>query len=400
MRAALLGIFYAAHVVAVQIPAGTELSIRLLDKVASETSKPQTPVRATLIIPVIEGGKVALPFGVQLTGEIKQAKPAADKDQALLELTFTQIGMGTYRTSLSAIVSALDNSREMVNDQGVITGINGSEAYGARIDQGIAKLQNSDRFASLAGIIQGAKQALKIQEVNANIDYDPGVEMVVKLIRPLDWLGPVQGSESKVMAFPNQQALVALVNDQPFRTLAENPPRPSDITNIMLVATEPELRAAFAKAGWSNSARLSTQSKLETARALIEDRGYKEGPMSVLLLDGQAPALALQKGNDTYAKRHHIRVFARPETFAGKPVWVCSSTHDTGIDFSERDRTFIHKIDPEIDKERAKVVNDLLFAGAVRSMALVDRPEVPADLTNATGDPLRTDGNMVVLLLQ
>jgi hypothetical protein len=44
---------------------------------------------------------------------------------------------------------------------------------------------------------------------------------------------------------------------------------------------------------------------------------------------------------------------------------VCSATHDVGIDFSERDRTFIHKIDPRIDHEPAKVVNDLLFTGMV-----------------------------------
>ena len=224
--------------------------------------------------------------------------------------------------------------------------------------------------------------------------------MTVRLTQPLDWRGPSEGFESKLQPFPNQQALPDLVARQPFRTVAEKPPRPSDITNIMLIATEAEIRAAFAKAGWSNSARLSTQSKLETARALIEDRGYKEGPMSVLLLDNQPPAFAFQKGNDTYAQRHHIRIFARPGTFDGRPVWVCSSTHDTGIDFSERDRTFIHKIDPDIDKERAKVVNDLLFARAVRSAALVDRPDIQSGLTNATGDPLRTDGRMVVLLLQ
>jgi hypothetical protein len=81
-------------------------------------------------------------------------------------------------------------------------------------------------------------------------------------------------------------------------------------------------------------------------------------------------------------------------------VWVCSSTHDIGIDFSDRDRTFIHKIDSEIDHERAKVVNDLLFAGVVRAIALVGRPDIPQDATNATGDVLKTDGGMAVLLLQ
>ena len=400
MRFIALILIGALRVWAVQIPAGTELTIRLTDKVASEVTPPPASIHAVLIVPAIAGGKILLPLGVQLTGEVKQAKAATDKDRAELQLVFNQIGMGSYRVNLSSIVGALDNAREKVDGDGLITGIDGSEAYGSRIDQGIAKLQNNDKFASLGGLIHGAKQALKIKDVNANIDFDAGVEMTVRLTKPLDWRGPVSGIESKILPFPNQEALPALVNRQPFRTAAEDPPRPSDITNIMLVATEAEIRAAFAKAGWSNSVRLTTQSKLETARALIEDRGYKEGPMSVLFLDGQPPAFSLQKGNDTYARRHHMRVFARPGTFAGKSVWVCSSTHDIGINFSDRDRTFIHKIDSDIDNERAKVVNDLLFAGAVRSLALVDRTELPENLSNATGDPLHTDGRMVVLLLQ
>jgi hypothetical protein len=168
----------------------------------------------------------------------------------------------------------------------------------------------------------------------------------------------------------------------------------------MFLGTEQELRTAFETAGWSSAARLSTKSKLETARALIEDRGYKEGPMSVLLLENQPPDMALQKGNNTFAQRHHLRIFRRPGLFDGKPVWVCSSTHDTGIDFSERDHTFIHRVDSSIDKERAKVVEDLLFTGMIRSLALVDRPEIPTDATNATGDVLKTDGRMAVLLFR
>jgi len=53
-----------------------------------------------------------------------------------------------------------------------------------------------------------------------------------------------------------------------------------------------------------------------------------------------------------------------------------------------------------VDQERAQVVNDLLFSGMVRSIALVDRPEVPRNATTATGDSLKTDGSMAVLLFQ
>jgi hypothetical protein len=385
---------------AVQIPAGTELSIRLMDKVASESTPAHTPIHAVVIAPVALRGKIVIPLGTPVTGEVAAAKAAADQVRATLQLVFNQIGTGASGGKLQAAVSGLDNARETVGNDGTITGIDGSETYSSRIDQGMEKLKGSDRFAALAGLIDTAKQVLKIQAANANIDFDAGVETTLKLTAPLDWRGPTEGPEAKLQPLPNEFALADLVNRQPFRTVAENPPRPSDITSIMLIGTNEQIRDAFAKAGWSAAARLSAQSKLETARALIEDRGYKEGPMSVLLLEGQAPAFMFQKGNNTFAQRHHLRIFARPDHFAGKPVWVVSATHDTGIDFSERDRTFIHKIDSNVDLERAKVVNDLLYTGLIRSLALVDRPDLPADLANATGDAINTDGRMAVLLFQ
>jgi hypothetical protein len=385
---------------AAQIPAGAELSIRLTDKVASETPLPQPPVHALLIAPVIVDGNIALPAGAQLTGSVKQAKAATDKDPAQLQIVFTEIRDGAASASVTGVLSNLDNARETIDEKGLITGIAPNDTLSARLDQGVTKLQATDKFAGLAGLIQGAKDALKIKDADPNIDYDAGAEFTLRLTQPVNWRGKDQGPTAKLEPFPNQNGLYDLVNAQPFRTIAENPPRPSDMTNIMLLGTEDELRAAFEKAGWAVPARLNTKSKLETARALIEARGYKEGPMSILLLEGRAPDMSWQKGNNTFAKRHHLRIFRRPGTFDGKPVWVCSSTHDVGIDFSERDRTFIHKIDPQIDHERAKVVNDLLFTEMVRSIALVPRPAIPQNATNATGDRLETDGSMAVLLLQ
>ncbi len=387
-------------VLAVQVPAGTELSIRLSDKVSSEAPTQPAAVHAVLIAPVIIDNAVAISAGAQLTGAVKQAKAVSGNTAAQLQMVFSTLVDGPQHATLSAIVSGIDNAREKVDDKGVITGIVPNETFSSRIDQGIGKLQSSDKFSALADLISGAKQALKIDDANPNIDYDPGSELTIRLTQPLEWRAGDHGPTSHLQPFPNQEGLVALVNRQPYRTVAQKPPRPSDITNIMFLATEDELRAAFTKAGWFEPARLNTQSKLETARALIESRGYNEGPMSVLFLDSRPPDLAFEKGNNTFAARHHLRIFRRPETFDGKPVWVCSATHDIGIDFSERDRTFTHKIDSEIDHERAKVVNDVLFTGVVRSVALVGRPDIPQDATNATGDSLNTDGGMAVLLLQ
>ena len=399
-KLSFLGFTLAVQLFGVQIPAGAELSVRLTDKVASEAQTQPPAVHAVLIAPVILNGAVAVSAGAQLTGSVKQPKAATDKDPATLQLVFTELRDGTQHANISAIVTSLDNARETLDDKGLITGIAPGDTFSARIDQGIAKLQANDKFSGLAGLIAGTKQALKIEDANPNIDYDPGAEFTIRLAQPFEWRAGDHGPTSKLQPFPNQAALLDLVNGEPFRTAAENPPRPSDVTNIMFLATDDELRAAFDKAGWFSPSRLNTQSRMETARALIEARGYKEGPMSLLLLDGRVPDMAYQKGNNTFAQRHHLRIFRRPGTFDGKSIWVCSSTHDIGIDFSERDRTFIHKIDPQIDHERAKVVNDLLFTGMVRSIALVDRPGVPQNATNATGDSLRTDGGMAVLLFQ
>jgi hypothetical protein len=390
----------ASPVFAVQIPAGAELEIRVTGKIASETMHVHDPVPAVLIAPVMVNGRVALPLMARVTGEVKQARAASDAGRALLEVAFNGIGVGSYGAAMSAVVTAVENARETVDEKGVITGIDASTTYGARLNEGISKLENNDRLAALATILQTAKRGLQIEDVDPNIDYDAGAELLLKLTAPLEWQGPTTGPESILQPFPNESALADLVNHEPFRTMAQSPARPSDITNLMFIATADELRAAFSKVGWFPGSRLSAESKLETARALIEDRGYREGPMSILTLNGEPPSMSWQKGSNTFSSRHHLRIFARPEKFDGKPVWVCSSTHDIGIDFSERDRTFIHKIDSNIDKERAKVVDDLLGTGMVRSLAIVDRPDLPQDATNATGDALHTDGRMAVVLIQ
>ena len=97
------------------------------------------------------------------------------------------------------------------------------------------------------------------------------------------------------------------------------------------------------------------------------------------------------------SKRHHLRIWLTKETWYGQPVWTSSSTHDIGIGFSKKNKTFIHLIDTNIDNERAKVVNDLIFTGCVSSAQLVTRPWLPTHPKNGTDEDLITDGRIAVL---
>jgi LssY-like putative type I secretion system component LssY len=395
---ALLALAVCIPAFGLRMPVGSEIQIRLKTKIATPTSKAKDPVEAVVIAPVMVEGQFVIPAGAVIRGDVEKATQSTKPDErSTLLLAFNEIEIAGAKLKLTARVASVENARESVDEQGQITGIVASETISGRLDAGLNKL--AERSSGFADILNTVKKAV-LKEPESDITYDAGVEMALTLTAPLDLKsasGP--GPAAKLKPIAGENSLIDLVARQPFQTVAQKPPKPSDITNIMLVGTLEEVQQAFKDAGWSNAGALTTEAKLETFRAIAEQRGYKEAPVSVLLLEGRPPDLVFEKINNTFARRHHLRVWKRPETFEGKPVWVVAATHDTGIDFSEQNRTFIHKIDSQIDGERAKVVNDLLFTGRVRSVALVDRPAVPQHGQNATGDSVETDGKMAILVL-
>ena len=376
----------------IELPAGTQIQIRLTTTIDSTTTKPNDPFEAVVIAPVLLDGRSVVPQGAKVAGIVKEAKPSAQaNEQSTVTLQFLELkDAHGAKANLSARVVEVDNARETVDDQGQIVGIMASQTASARLDQGINKL--SQRFPGLGDLLGTAKGAI-VKEADPSIHYEPGVEMTIELTKPLRW--DVRDKQD-VKAISHASELNAIVARQPAQTMAANE-RPSDITNLMFIGTREAIESAFKEAGWFPADPLTGQSKMETFKAIVEMRGYKAAPVSTLLLDGQPPDLVFQKQNNTFSQRHHLRLWLRPDRFQSKQVWVCAATHDIGIDYSEEHRTFIHRVDPKIDKERAKVMNDLVFTGQVRGVALVDRSNVPENGHNATGDPFETDRRMAVL---
>lgn len=377
-----------------------EMDIRLTSKIASNSSKSGDKVEAVVLAPTRVQNKIVIPPGTKLSGKIKEVKSTEGKadQRAYLLLEFNQLeGSGGKKIKVTTKVASVDNARETLDDKGGIVGILASETWASKMDQGLGKM--GDKLAALAQILGLAKKAV-IKDPDPEITYSPGVEMTLQITNKPD-LGSLEKDSQAYRGDPASPdpELDKLVNAEPFQTMAEKPPKPSDMTSLMFVGSQEQIEAAFAAAGWATAAALNSQSGLETVRAVVENRGYKEAPMSVLLLDGNKPDLTFQKQNNTFAKRHHLRIYHRPSTFEGKDVWVCAATHDIAIEFSPENKTFIHKIDPQIDRERSKVVYDLLLTGKVKSSFLVDRPAVPKESSNATGDKLITDGKMAVLVL-
>ena len=381
------------------VPVGTEIQIRLKTKLSTVNARPKDPVEAVVIAPVMVGGQFVIPTGAAVRGTVEKVTPSTKPDErAVLLLAFTELEIGGVKSKLAVQLAAVDNAREKVDDQGQINGILASDTVTGKIDAGITKV--AEKYSSFADILSAVKGAV-LKPAEGDITYDVGVEMTLKLTAALTLKGPSgPGAAARLQPVANEEALADLVLREPFQTVAENPPKPSDITNLLLIGTQEQVKQAFADAGWTIATGLNARAKFETLRALAEDRGYNEAPVSVLMLDGKPPDLVFEKLNNTFARRHHLRVWLRPPSFQGSPVWAVAATHDMGINFSETNRTFIHRIDSQIDSERAKVVNDLLFTGRVQSVELVDRPDVPQHGQNATGDNLETDAKIAVLVLK
>lgn len=394
MRLGIAWLAAACVACATQVPTGTRLQVRLTGAINSANAKVDQQFGAVLIAPVVVGNQIAVAAGVKVTGHIKEVTAAVKSDdQAVLALAFDRLtDSDGNKVAIDAKLVGVDNARESMDKDGRILGIIASQTGSGRLDQGISKV--TEKYSGLGELLGTIKQAV-LKEPDANIDYEAGVEMSIELTKALIWTGDARGANVSAIEPPAE--LADLVNAQPFRTAAVKPAKESDITNLMFLGTEEDLRKSFQAAGWSAAEQLNATSKLETFRAMAEQRGYKEAPVSALVLNGRSPDLVFQKQNNTFNARHHLRIWRRPERFRGQPVWVCAATHDTGIDFSEENRTFIHKVDGLIDHERAKVANDLLFTGLVKGIALVERPGVPVSLFNATGDKITTDARMVVI---
>jgi hypothetical protein len=165
----------------------------------------------------------------------------------------------------------------------------------------------------------------------------------------------------------------------------------------MFLGSREEIMSAFDEAGWFEAVPSGFGANMKVMQATLRKTGYSEGPVSTLLIEGRPPDLVFQKSLDTFAKRHHIRIWKLPSTYQGREVWVGAATHDIATEHSKTMTQWTHRIDSHIDRERDWIESDLLFIGSATGYVDVDRPAAPRALANATGDSITTDGIMSVM---
>jgi len=389
-----LGLVQSA--LAFDLPIGTKLQVRLTSAVGSHSSHVGDVVEAVFVSPVLVGERLVIAPRTRMQGTVMLAQRASNPyERAQLILNFANIVQhdGTKTQIITRLVD-VDNAREAVQD-GRVVGL----AYPniTKLNWGLRMLSVADPVLSYA--LESAV-FVRDKEYKRAIEYPAGTDMTLTVEQPAKFGGnTLLTVENPMVPVDATPELRGFVQSLPLRT---DTPKgtPSDLTNVLLVGSRDGMEDAFHAAGWSEANDLSLKSGLKTFAAVAESRGYRNAPVSLLLLDGRKPDIVFQKQTNTFSKRHHIRLWHAPEKFDGTDVWIAAATHDIGVAVQKGGREWYHRIEPQVDRERSKVTNDLAFAGVIDRMVLVDRPAAPRDSKNATGDRIITDGRMAVVFLQ
>lgn len=174
--------------------------------------------------------------------------------------------------------------------------------------------------------------------------------------------------------------------------------RQGDAINIAFVGSEEDLHRALAVAGWYAADAITLKTSVRIAADCVLKKPYAHAPVSNLYVWGRVQDAAFEQPVGTSPnQRHHVRFWrSRAVDDKGRPLWLGSATFDERVEISRTTGGFTHKISPEIDKERDKLLLDAVAADTIDGYYWVDRFQPERSGKNGGGDPYQTDQRLAV----
>jgi hypothetical protein len=379
-----------------KIPAGKSFWVRLIDPVASYSSKPGTPVRAILIQSPECDMTPVFPAGLEVAGQISSVRKVGMgllHDTAAVEIQFDRIvtANGSVLPIASQIVE-VDNSREAVHN-GTIRGIRATNTPQGRITSRLIHLPTFNPYTDLGLIVYRALTVLPEPEIY----LPPGTDVRLRLNIPL-YVGdqPEMPRVSFEMDEYERGEVEMLLEHSSDRTTTRSG-KDADLVNILFVASGLQIEQAFTAAGWLGSDPNSKRAVLKQFSAFLTLSNYPKMPISQQLLNGQLQDSTWQKSFNAYGKRAHLRLWGQTRTVQEQQAWLGAYTRETSAAFSLKYHNFIHHIDRNLDDGVNMLVRDLTLTGCVESVRQLPRPDLARILVNSTGDEMKTGGMLTVI---
>jgi hypothetical protein len=77
-------------------------------------------------------------------------------------------------------------------------------------------------------------------------------------------------------------------------------------------------------------------------------------------------------------------------------LWIGAATYDLHVGVSHFTGEVMHHIDPDVDAERARLIDDLRRAGCLADVERVENYRPAGRGQNGGGDEYRTDGALLI----
>ncbi|QOY87626.1 LssY C-terminal domain-containing protein [Paludibaculum fermentans] len=394
---------------------GTVVTVRLLSPLSSFSSRPGDEFQAIVVAPVEQDGRILIPRNSIVRGRVAKTTRVGRgfiHERASMQLEFYEWQPpGGDKQPFTARLMEVDNAREQVLENGRIKGILATSgppglllgmwrrpdlSMFGRASIGFSGIAHftwlqSNFHPAMAPAIAGLRMLL-VRFPEPEIHLPAGADLVLSTRSRFQ---PLPAVPTSLLPSPPAE-LVSLAAAQPLLTTRGTSGKSADITNLLFIGSREDLEQAFQRSGWFTADTMAPQTVLRGYKAMTTQDAYPTAPVSLLQLHGRPPDLVFQRSLNTIAKRHHIRVWKQPDQYEGREVWVAAATHDTGIRVRAGGMSYTHRIDPYIDRERHKVVEDLSFAGCVEDDDLIDRP----DFSDEPYGRISTDGRMAVVRLK
>ncbi len=175
-----------------------------------------------------------------------------------------------------------------------------------------------------------------------------------------------------------------------------------DMVNFVLIGSQEQIQTALEAANWRVADIDNKAAIMKAVLETYEKQDYLQMPMSQLYLFGRKQDFGyeLAAAYSVVASRHHFRIWKAPTAWNGQTIWAGAGTHDIGFEKDQRNGSVTHKIDPVVDGERDNIGQTLQQSGKVKSLSYYLPPDPVQGAKNATGGGYRSDGRILVIVLQ
>jgi len=383
-----------------QLPAGSTMWVRLTQSVNSNDAKPGMLVHGFLLESPECDGRAALPIHIPVDGRVVSGHRVGlgfVHETASLQIEFNRIlPEQSPALEISGQVINVNNAREAVKN-GVMLGTRSSETPQGEISSRLKYLPSLHLYPD--PFLLGFKLLFPVFP-EPEIYLPPGTDLHVVLKKdvalPEELLPP-----PSVPRISNDDLLSVAdsLDHLPARTF-DRKGHEADLINMAFVGSREEVVTAFLVAGWKQSDPVSRHSVMHQFHAFLEKTSYKTAPMSRQVFDGRLPDLTFEKTFNSYGRRDHLRIWQVQRANGSLTLWVGAAVRETGATLSVMHLGFMHHVSADLDEEQHAIERDLLGVDTIESVGSIERPDEPKAMLNATGEVLRTGGDVRLVRLR